>query len=90
MPVTFDPLMSYLLIALFLYILYRFVTGFIIPVARTTSQVKQQFRTMKEQMEQAQQQYQQQNAQQPQQTSKPGAMGKYDIEGEYIPFEDVK
>jgi hypothetical protein len=44
---------------------------------------------MKEQMEQAQQQYQQQGAQQ-QQTSKPGARGKYDIEGEYIPFEEVK
>jgi apolipoprotein N-acyltransferase len=87
--------MGYVLTAILIYIAYRFIVGFVIPVARTTSQVKRQFSAMKEQMEQAQQQYQQQYNQQYQSAGsepqpRPGAKGKYDIEGEYIPFEDVK
>lgn len=83
--------MTFILWAIVAFILYRFVTGFLIPVVRTTSQVKQQFNAMRQQMEQAQQQYQQQ-AQEPetrQQTKARGAKGKYDMEGEYIPFEEV-
>lgn len=88
--------MTFILWAIVAFILYRFVTGFLIPVVRTTSQVKKQFNAMRQQMEQAQQQYQQQyqqqaqGAQATQQTNAPGTKGKYDIEGEYIPFEDVK
>ncbi|MCC6760243.1 DUF4834 family protein [Phnomibacter sp. MR] len=84
--------MTFILWAIVAFILYRFVTGFLIPVVRTTSQVKKQFNAMRQQMEQAQQQYQQQaqGAQTTQQTNAPGTKGKYDIEGEYIPFEDVK
>ena len=84
--------MTYVLWAVLAFILYRFVTGFLIPVVRTTSQVKKQFNAMRQQMEQAQQQYQQQAqaAQASRPSNAPGAKGKYDIEGEYIPFEDVK
>ncbi|MCU0395466.1 MAG: hypothetical protein MUF29_06130 [Chitinophagaceae bacterium] len=78
--------MGYLLLAFLLYLAYRFITGFVIPVARTTSQVRKQFHAMKEQMEQAQQATQQEHAH----ANRAGARGKYDIEGEYIPFEEVK
>lgn len=80
--------MGYLLLALMLYLAYRFITGFVIPVARTTSQVRRQFSAMKSKMEEAQQQYNQQAQQQ--QSNKAGTKGKYDIEGEYISFEELK
>lgn len=48
--------MQILLIAVGIYLLYRFIFGFVIPVANTTSQVKKQFRAMKEQMEETHQQ----------------------------------
>jgi Sec-independent protein translocase protein TatA len=83
--------MSYLLLGILLFVLYNFITGFVVPVVRTTSQVKRQFNAMRQQMEEAQQQYQQQ-AQGPetrQQTKSRGTKGKYDMEGEYIPFEEV-
>lgn len=83
--------------AVMLYLLYRFIVGFVIPVVRTTSQVKKQFNAMKEQMQNAQQ-----AAGQQQHTythSNNGGGGrttinavnqkpKYDIEGEYISFEE--
>jgi hypothetical protein len=83
---TFGSAMTYLLLGIVLFIAYRFITGFVIPVARTTTQVRQQFQSMKEQMEKAQQQ--QSGGRPPVQETvqKP----KFDVEGEYIPFEDVK
>ncbi len=78
--------MSYLFLGIILFIAYRFITGFVIPVARTTLQVRHQFQSMKEQMDKPQQQ---QNGGRPtmqETTQKP----KFDVEGEYIPFEDVK
>lgn len=79
--------MSYVLIAILLYLAYRFITGFVMPVARTTTQVRKQFQNMKEQMEKAQQQQQSGGRPPVQETAqKP----KFDVEGEYIPFEDVK
>jgi hypothetical protein len=82
--------MGYLLAAFLIYLAFRFITGFLIPVVRTTSTVRKQFHAMKSQMEQAQQQYQQQQNGQHDHNAKPGTKGKYDIEGEYIPFEEVK
>ena len=60
------------------YITYRFVVGFVIPVYRSTRQIKRQFREMHERM-QAQQQ------QQP--TPEPE---KKDQVGDYIEFEELK
>jgi hypothetical protein len=78
--------MSYLLIAFLVYLAYRFITGFVVPVVRTTSQVKQQFRHMREQMQQTPTPGDSQN-----QSSNTGSQKpKYDVEGEYIPFEEVK
>ncbi|MBN9383145.1 MAG: DUF4834 family protein [Chitinophagaceae bacterium] len=36
------------------YVLYRFIFNFVVPIARTTRQVKQQFRNMQEMHQQAQ------------------------------------
>ena len=84
-------MLTYILWGIFLYFIYRFVVGFVLPVWRTTSQVKKQFNAMREQMEGQQAG--------PQQTYEKANSGrtyvnntdqkpKYDIEGEYIPFEE--
>jgi hypothetical protein len=44
-------MLKYLLYALGLYLLYKLIFGFIIPVYRTTKQVKKQFRDMRSRME---------------------------------------
>jgi len=45
--------MQVILIAFGIYLLYRFIFGFLIPVINTTSQVKKQFSAMKEKMDEA-------------------------------------
>jgi hypothetical protein len=85
---TFELTMGYLLLAILLYIAYRFIAGFVIPVARTTSQVRQQFQSMKEQMEQAQRQ--QADPDVHQDSKRTNQKPKFDVEGEYISYEDIK
>jgi hypothetical protein len=83
--------MGYILLAISLYLLYRFITGFVIPVARTTSQVKRQFSAMREQMEKEQAQSGQSKPHNARHNTVPESQKpKYDIEGEYIQFEDVR
>lgn len=73
--------------AIVFYILYRFIFNFVVPIARTTRQVKQQFRNMQETHNQqnAYQEsvYDRNNSRQ----EKPTSNGKG---GEYIDFEEVK
>lgn len=90
MAAIFATVMSYLLLGILLFVLYRFITGFVVPVVRTTSQVKKQFNAMRQQMEEAQRQAYQGPTPAGSQPQKPGTKGKYDIEGEYIQFEDLK
>ena len=72
-----------------LYLLYKLVFDFIIPVAQTTKQVKKQFGEMQSRMNtQAEQFNQQQNTQATGQ-SKPSAAPKERAE-DYIDFEEVK
>ncbi len=73
--------MTYLFLILFLYIMYRFIVGFVIPVSRATKTMRQQFADVKQRMEQEQQ---------PSGASHPTEKPRYDVEGEYIPFEEVK
>lgn len=47
-------MVRYLLIAFIIYIAYRFLFHFLIPVIRTTRQVKKGFREMHERMQQQQ------------------------------------
>ena len=72
-----------------LYILYKLIFDFIIPLAQTTKQVKKQFKDMSAQMEdKMNQQHQQYNANTRQATNAaPVGKGKND---DYIEFEEVK
>lgn len=77
--------MSYILLALFILIMYNFVTRFVLPIYMTSKRVKEQFRNIREQQEAYQKQYQQQ--QHPPQQEAPKEKEKV---GEYIEFEEVK
>lgn len=65
-------------LAIVLYLLYRFVFNFLVPVIRTTRHVKQQFRNMHEGHNEANNR--------PRQEQKP----KQPPVGDYIDFEEVK
>ena len=62
------------------YVLYRFLTGFLIPVFRTGKQIKARFSQMQEQMDQ-------QQAASPRSNNK--SPDKAPV-GDYIDFEEVK
>jgi hypothetical protein len=72
-----------------MYIVYKIIFDFIIPVATTTKQVKKQFSNMSNRMNEQTNQYNQQNTQytstaQPKQpVSKPASE-------DYIDFEEIK
>ena len=73
---------SLLFYGFLIFLLYRLVFHFIIPIYRTTKQVKKGFRDMQDQMRQrTEQQGQPQNTQ-----KKPGVTKV----GDYIDFEEVK
>jgi hypothetical protein len=77
------PLSEIFFLAIVLYLLYRFIFGFLLPVFRTTRQVKQQFRNMQES---ANGNAGATSRQQPRPEPKP----KHPPVGEYIDFEEVK
>lgn len=70
-----------------LYLLYKLIFDFIIPVARTTKQVKKQFNEMSGRMQEMQRQQAQQQNEQYVKKATPASKGKQD---DYIEFEDVK
>ena len=72
-----------------LYLLYKLIFDFIIPVARTTKQVKKQFNDMSNRMQETmqQQQAQQQNNTFTKNTTPAATSGKSD---DYIEFEEIK
>jgi hypothetical protein len=72
------------------YLLYRLVVNFIIPIYRTTRQVKRSFREMHEQMNQHQRQYQGNGAETHTQQESTSKKPDSDQVGEYIDFEEVK
>ena len=75
---------SFLFYAFLAYLLYRLIFHFIIPIYRTTKQVKRSFRSMHEQMHQNTPPHNPAHKDEPYQ--KPGK-GKV---GDYIDFEEVK
>jgi hypothetical protein len=77
-------LFSVLFYGFLLYLLYRLVFNFIIPIYKTTRQVKKSFRDMHEQMRQ---QTEGQATQQKTQSPKNSSNSKV---GDYIDFEEVK
>ena len=79
-------LLKILLLGFFLYILYRFVFEFLLPVYKTTQKIKKGFRDMQEQANQHTNNQQQTTNT----TSTDNKSNKKEILGEYIDFEDVK
>ncbi len=71
-----------------LYLLYKLVFDFIIPVAKTTKQVKKQFSDMSSQMQEEVSRRQQQQYQNNQHSSKTTSITAKD--DDYIDFEEVK
>ena len=66
-----------------IYILYKFIFDFIIPIYNTTKKVKQQFGQMQEKMQEQMKTYNQQQTTQT--TPKPKSANE-----EYIDYEEVK
>ena len=79
-------MLRYLFYAFLIYLAYRLVFHVIIPIYKTTKQVKKQFREMHDRMEDHITQQQQAN----QTTSVPEPEMKKQQAGDYIDFEEVK
>jgi len=78
-------MLRYLFFAFLIYLAYRLVFHFIIPIYKTTRQVKKQFREMHSRMENNMSQ------QQPyQQPATPATENKKQQGGDYIEFEELK
>ena len=77
-------MLRYLFYAFLIYLAYRLIFHFIIPIYKTTKQVKKQFREMHGQMEDHL------NQQANQQTMPPKQEDKKAQAGDYIDFEEVK
>ena len=78
-------MLRYLFFAFLIYLAYRLVFHFIIPIYKTTRQVKKQFREMHSRMEDNMRQ-------QPphQQPATPATENKKQQAGDYIDFEELK
>ena len=74
-------------LAIVFYLLYRFVFHFLVPVARTTKHVREQFRNMQGMQEEMNRQQEQAQQQQSQRQQRPNQKPPV---GDYIDFEEVK
>jgi len=80
-----------LITILVVYLLYKLVFDFIVPVAKTTSHFKSQVNQMRKmQEEQMRQQRQTQNASFSNKTKPSSAKSTTTTDGEYIDFEEVQ
>jgi hypothetical protein len=79
--------MNVFVLAILIYLLYRFIAGFLIPVIRTTSHVRQQFNNMNKPPEEGPTQNAQRSTPDAQRSSQTSGTSKV---GEYIDFEEVK
>ena len=78
-------MLRFLFFAFLIYLAYRLVFYFIIPIYKTTRQVKKQFREMHSRMQDNMSQ------QQPyQQPATPATENKKQQPGDYIEFEELK
>jgi len=84
-------MLRYLLYAFLIYLAYRLIFHFIIPVYKTTKQVKKQFREMHGRMEdQMNQQSSYVRASEDNQPITTNASTKKEQAGDYIDFEELK
>jgi Domain of unknown function (DUF4834) len=94
------PLSEIFFLGIILYLLYRFLFNFILPIAKTTRQVREQFRNMHESMNRDQANpFQRSSAEGPgaAQAATPNGQSKKSdparssgTMGEYIDFEEIK
>lgn len=77
-------MIKYIFYILLGYVLYRFITGFLIPVFKTGKQIKKQFSQMQQHMNDQMKQQASSSAPPPRQSAKKSPVG------EYIDFEEVK
>lgn len=75
-------MLRYILLGFAIYFAYRFIVGFVVPVYKTTKQVKKQFNAMREQQEQYTQ------SQSP--TPEPEKNSTRANKSDYIDFEEIK
>jgi len=80
-------MLRYLFFAFLIYLAYRLVFHFIIPIYKTTRQVKKQFREMHSRMQDQDNMSQQQPYQQP---AAPATENPKQQAGDYIEFEELK
>lgn len=81
---NFAAMLKYILLGFTIYFAYRFLFDFLIPVVRTTRQVKKQFDAVREQQQGFHQQTQsKQQKQASPQNQKPGS-------DDYIEFEEIR
>jgi hypothetical protein len=73
-------MLRYILLGFTIYFAYRFIVGFVVPVYKTTKQVKKQFNAMREQQEQY--------TQSP--TPGPEKKSTRANKNDYIDFEEIK
>ena len=94
------PLSEIFFLGIVLWLLYRFVFNFFVPIVRTTRQVRQQFRNMQDPMQnpggpfQPGGSFQQQSYTRPNEEAQPkkkdAPSSNNNFMGEYIDFEEVK
>ena len=77
--------MRYLLYVLLIWFLYNLIFRFIIPVYKTTRQVKKKFREMHDRVQEEQMKQQGFNGQSAAEKSSPGPRNE-----DYIDFEEIK
>ncbi|WP_336514937.1 hypothetical protein [Pollutibacter soli] len=82
-------IIRYIFYAFLVYLGYRFIVGFVIPVFKTTRQVKRQFRDIQERMQQQQHGGGYPEATPQQNTSQKNSSGNSKV-GDYLDFEEVK
>lgn len=78
-------ILRFILFVFAAWFVYRLVFNFILPVAKTTRQIRRQFSAMQEQVQQHQEEQERAAPAQPRPQSRPS-----DIAGDYIDFEEVK
>jgi len=76
-------ILRFLFYVFLIYLGYKLLFDFIIPVYRTTKKVKRGFREMQERMQQGPEQYQQNKSPEKNENDKART-------GEYIDFEEIK
>ena len=73
-----------------IYLLYKFIFNFCLPIARTTRQVREQFRNMQGNQQDPAGPFRQQYTQQSQPQPKQPEPSSKNTMGEYIDFEEIK